>query len=83
MDIDKHYIPVKTSDTALGVEEKLAASLMKTKAIIAHAQCFDDEQRAEVYTILDALKSDCDAHRRIVGQWIPAAMTQAEQSANA
>jgi len=56
---------------------------MKTKAIIAHAQCFDDEQRAEVYTILDALKSDCDAHRRIVGQWIPAAMAQAEQSANA
>ena len=52
------------------LEDQLAAALMRTADELAHTECFDDEQRAEVYTILDAMRSDSDAHRRAVGQWV-------------
>ena len=51
-------------------EEELAAQLVATADEIAHAECFDPEQRAEVYTILRAIQTDTEAHRRIVGQWV-------------
>ena len=70
MDIEKNYVPSKAPESARSAEEKLAISLGTTKRELAHAECFDDEQRAEVYTILETLESDGNAHMRIVGQWI-------------
>lgn len=52
------------------LEAELAAALDEAAAQIAHAECFDEEQRAEVYTILQAIKTDAAAHRQIVGQWV-------------
>ena len=37
---------------------------------IAHVECFDEEQRSEVYAILQALKSDTEAHQLMVNQLI-------------
>ncbi|MCD6364446.1 MAG: hypothetical protein J7M14_01085, partial [Planctomycetes bacterium] len=55
---------------AADVEARLAASLSETAGEVARSECFDDEQRAEVYVILDALRSDSKAHRETVGVWI-------------
>ena len=49
--------------TTATMEDKLSAALVETADEIAHAECFDAEQRAEVYSILDALKLDTEAHR--------------------
>ena len=48
------------------LEDQLAADLYQTADEIAHAECFDDEQRSEIYTILEALKADTQAHRAAV-----------------
>ena len=60
---------INLSDKAVGLEDQLRATLLAAADEIAHAECFDDEQRAEVYSILHALKSDSDRHLRWVGQW--------------
>jgi hypothetical protein len=52
------------------LEDDLAAALDEAAHQIAHAECFDLEQRAEVYTILHAIQTDTAAHRQIVGQWV-------------
>lgn len=52
------------------MEEQLAQRLHQASKEIDHMDCFDDEQRAEIYTILKALKDDTRAHCDIVGQWI-------------
>lgn len=48
------------------VEEQLASALSATSQEIAHAECFDAEQRAEVYAILQALQADTEMHRAIL-----------------
>ena len=55
---------------AADIEARLAASLSETAGEVARSECFDAEQRAEVYVILDALRSDSKAHRETVGVWI-------------
>jgi len=49
-----------------GIENRLEATLNRTAEELAHSECFDAEQRAEVYTILDALQSDTKVHRKTI-----------------
>ncbi|MCK4601656.1 MAG: hypothetical protein KAU28_04275 [Phycisphaerae bacterium] len=48
------------------MEDQLAATLFEASDEIAHTECLDNEQRAEVYTILQALKSDTNSHRALI-----------------
>ena len=52
--------------TMVNIENQLAASLTEASDEIAHTECLDEEQRAEVYTILQALKADTTSHRTLV-----------------
>jgi len=52
------------------VEESLAVVLKETAGDVARSECFDPEQRAEIYAILDAMRSDVDVHRESVGRWV-------------
>ncbi len=54
----------------VGLEDRLAAILAQTCREVAHTECFDDEQRAEIYTILGVLKTDTNAHRETVGRYV-------------
>lgn len=49
-----------------GIEHQLASALIETADEVKHAECFDDEQRAEIYAILQALRDDTEAHRAMV-----------------
>ena len=46
--------------------DKLKATLNETSDDVAHTECFDPEQRAEVYTILKTLKANSETHRAMV-----------------
>jgi len=48
------------------MEDRLAATLMTTAHEVAHAECFDSEQRAEVYAILETLKANTETHRAMI-----------------
>lgn len=50
----------------MSLEDELSAALGAAADQIAHTECFDTEERAEVYSILDALKLDTKAHRALV-----------------
>lgn len=63
-------IPADISRKAAALEEELSDALRRTAEEIAHAECLDEEQRAEVYTILDTLRADTRMHRRVVGAWV-------------
>ena len=52
-----------------GIEAHLAAMLTEAEDEVAHMESLDTEQRAEIYTILQALKADSQLHRQLVGQW--------------
>ena len=45
-----------------GVERQLAAALDAAADEVAHTECFDAEQRAEVYAILAALRNETHLH---------------------
>jgi hypothetical protein len=55
---------------AIRLEEELSDSLRGAAEEVAHARCLDEEQRAEVYTILDTLRADTRMHRHVVGTWV-------------
>jgi len=61
--------PQEANDLA-GLETQLATTLAETSDEIAHADCLDRETRAEVYTILEILKSDTKIHREIIGRYV-------------
>ena len=64
--------PGKTAmpmDDVAGIEANLAAMLSEAEDEVAHMESLDTEQRAELYTILQALKADSQLHRQLVGQW--------------
>ena len=50
------------------VEKGLAAALTQASQEIAHSECLDTEQRAEVYSILDAIKANSRTHQVTVKQ---------------
>lgn len=54
----------------IGLEDQLAAALSKATTHMARLEYMDDEQRAEIYTILQAMQTDTEAHRCMVGQWV-------------
>jgi hypothetical protein len=48
------------------MEARIAATLSDTADELAHAECFDQEQRAEIYAILQAIRNDTSNHRALV-----------------
>lgn len=52
--------------SATSTEERLKELLSETADEIAHTECFDTEQRAEVYSILEALKFNSETHKNMV-----------------
>jgi len=55
---------------AAAMEHGLAAVLMETAGDVARSECFDVEERAEIYAILDTLRSDTRVHQQVVGRWV-------------
>ena len=51
---------------SVSLEDDLAALLAEAADEVSRAECFDEEQRAEVYTILNTLQADAEIHRGIV-----------------
>jgi hypothetical protein len=51
-------------------EELFATVLSETAGEVARTECFDMEQRSEVYTILEALQADAEVHRKALGCWV-------------
>lgn len=49
-----------------GVESTIYQSLENSSEELAHAECFDEEQRAEIYAILQAIKTDTEKHRETI-----------------
>ena len=54
----------------VNLEQQLALTLSIAAKAVDHMDCFDAEQRSEVYTILQALRQDTAAHCTLVGQWV-------------
>jgi len=52
------------------IEQDLVDTVRAAAREVRHTECLDEEQRAEVYSILHALKNDTEAHRKIVGKWV-------------
>jgi len=52
------------------MERGLAAVLSETADDLARSECFDTEQRAEIYAILDTMRCDTQAHEQAVGRWV-------------
>jgi len=48
------------------LEKGLAAALTQTSREIAHSECLDTEQRAEVYSIIEAIRTNSQTHRVMV-----------------
>lgn len=78
MTLNQDYVPARpggvipgdVSRSAVRLEDELSDAIRRTAEEIAHAECLDEEQRAEVYTILDTLRADTQTHRRVVGTWV-------------
>ncbi|MCE5277384.1 MAG: hypothetical protein ABFD92_12220 [Planctomycetaceae bacterium] len=51
-------------------EAALVSLLDSTSREIAHSECLESEERAEVYTILEIIKSDTRRHRQMVGRYV-------------
>ncbi len=49
-----------------GMEHQLVADLTATSSEIAHSEYLSVEQRSEVYSILDALRSDTEQHKKAI-----------------
>ena len=47
-------------------QSQLAATLLAASQEIAHSECLDVEDRAEVYTILEAILADTQVHRETI-----------------
>jgi hypothetical protein len=52
------------------MEKQIAAALAATSSEVARAECFDAEQRSEIYVILETMTADSQTHCSIVGRWI-------------
>ena len=61
--------PISLPIAAVDLENQLKVALLSAADEVAHSECFDDEQRSEVYSILHALTSDADRHRQWVTLW--------------
>lgn len=50
----------------VNLESQITQSLTEAAQEIEYVECFDEEQRAEVYTILRAMLSDTKVHRSLL-----------------
>jgi hypothetical protein len=50
------------SNELTGLEDQLAAMLSQTTSDISRSESLDDEQRAEIYEIVEALKAETFSH---------------------
>jgi hypothetical protein len=50
------------------LEKGLAVTLTQTSKEIAHSECLDIEQRAEVYSIIEAIRANSQTHQAVVRQ---------------
>jgi len=66
---DQHGV-ADVMSSAVGIEAQLAAKLAEAAEEVAHMEFFDQEQRAEIYTILQAMKADTQVHQEVVGRWV-------------
>ena len=55
-----------TVQAIAGVESQLSATLSATSDEIAHSECLEMEDRAEVYSILQAIQADSEIHRQAI-----------------
>ena len=49
-----------------GMESRLSADLTATSSEIAHSEYLSVDQRSEVYSILEALRSDTEHHKKAI-----------------
>ena len=63
-----HAEGIRSADLSelANLEGRLAATLTSASDELAHAESFDAEQRAEIYAILEALRTDTAAHRLLL-----------------
>jgi hypothetical protein len=54
--------------TTAGLEAQLAKVLSETSSDVARIESLDQEQRAEVYAILQAIEADSLIHRQMVAE---------------
>lgn len=47
-------------------ELRIGDALAQTSDELAHTECFDQEQRAEIYAILQAMRNDTTNHHQMV-----------------
>ncbi|MBT3200932.1 MAG: hypothetical protein HN350_13575 [Phycisphaerales bacterium] len=52
------------------IEQGLVDTVLAASKEVGYTECLDDEQRAEVYSILHALRNDTEAHQQLVGLWV-------------
>jgi len=50
----------------VGVEAGIVQALSDSADELAHSECFDQEQRAELYTILESIKADTANHQKMI-----------------
>jgi hypothetical protein len=55
-----------TVQVIAGVEIQLSDTLSATSEDIAHSECLGMEDRAEVYSILQAIQADSELHRQAI-----------------
>ena len=49
------------------LEAALLGRIDEARDVLSRTDCLDEEQRAEVHAILEALRRDCESHAHIVG----------------
>ena len=64
-----HEVASAMSDMAQ-IESRLSAKLTEAANEVAHTETFDQEQRAEIYTILRSMRQDTEVHEKLVGRWV-------------
>ena len=64
VEVDSQFYQGKPQLTS--AESKIADSLASAADELAHSECFDHEQRAEIYAILGAIKTDTENHRQVI-----------------
>ncbi len=53
------------------LERGLLAHIQAAQGVLQRTECLEEEQRAEIHTILEALRHDSEFHAGIVGTYIP------------
>ena len=59
---------ISNVSAATNMEDQLTESLRETANDLEHMELFDTEQRAEIYTILEAMRSDTELHRAVAAR---------------